>query len=632
MSASERDLKAKLKYVKDRVEKTDLLNEYSWSIRYEDAALAAKYAKKAIQAAEHAKYSRGKAYGMLNLAYVHFLDSENQDALECLSKGLRFFRKHENEKGLPIALNLMGNIYESFGDYATGLEYCQNALKLARENDFREIEGEVLSVIGLIYSRLYDYDRALEHYREGLDIRAETGDDKAMASSLNRIARVYTLNKEYNKALDFYRQSLEIRQREGHLSAIPWTYLGMASTYEEMGDYRMAIEYYEKNLPGNHTDIDRRCRLQCFLGLGRSHLRLKEYREALKFLQDTITMAEDLQAKPLLFEAHHALAELYGFLNEPANALSHFKVFHKVREEVHSSESGNRLKNQQIAFAIEKSEREKEIFQLRNVELKEAFDEIHMKNKAITDSINYASRIQTALLPQKSELEEYLPEHFVLFLPRDIVSGDFFWCTKVDEKIIFTAADCTGHGVPGAFMSMLGIAFLDEIVNKRKTLEAGRILEDLRKEIIKALKQTDSQGGTMDGIDMGLCVFDRENSELQYAGAYNPMYLARNGEITEYKADRIPIGYSYGKDIAFTNHPLQILPGDTVYLFSDGYADQFGGEKGKKLKYKTLQKYILEVQPESMLIQKNILEKKILDWMGNHEQVDDVVIMGVRFQ
>ncbi|KKK84505.1 hypothetical protein LCGC14_2782670, partial [marine sediment metagenome] len=413
---------------------------------YENPELSEVYAKKALETADWEKYRKGKAYAWLNLAYVHFLKSENQKAMEYLTKGLRFFNKQETSRGLPIALNLMGNIHESFGDYEASLEMCQKALNLARKNSFKEIEGEVLSVLGLVYSRLSDHERAIKHYQESLDIRSEEGDHKAMASSLNRIARIHALKAEFDTALDYYRQSLKIREEHNQVSAIPWTYLGMASTYEEMEDFILAIEYYEKNVGSGN--IDRRCRLQCLIGLGRSYCRINENKKALKFLEEAVKLAEAMDAKPLLYEAHYALALLFEEQKKPALSLQHYKLFHKLREEVHNADTRNRLKNQQIAFAVEKSEQEKEIFQLRNVELKSAFDEIHMKNVAIMDSINYASRIQSAILPQKDELKDYLKEYFILFLPRDVVSGDFFWSAKVNGKVVFTAADCTGHGVP----------------------------------------------------------------------------------------------------------------------------------------------------------------------------------------
>ncbi len=623
--------KHRLSKVKDRIEKADLMNEFSWKARYENPELSALYANKALETADWEKYRRGKAYAWLNLAYGHFLKSENQKALEYLTKCLRFFEKEEGEQGLPIALYLMGNIHESFGDYEASLEMCQRALKLARKNELKEIEGEVLSVLGLVYSRLSDFDRAIQYYQESLDIRAEEGDHKAMASSLNRIARIHALKKEYETALDHYQQSLKIRQEQGHISAIPWTYLGMASTYEEMGDYTRAIEYYSKNLEAGCGDIDQRCRLQCLIGKGRCCFNNKDFGKAQSLLEEAIKLAEELDARPLLYEAHLAVARLFEAQENASSALFHYKRFQEIREEVHNAETRNRMKNQQIAFAVEKAEQEKEIFQLRNVELKAAFDEIAMKNQAITDSINYAKRIQNALLPQRSEMRGYMPDHFILFLPRDIVSGDFYWASKVEGKIVFTAADCTGHGVPGAFMSMLGLAFLDEIVNKQKVLQADRILDLLRREIVAALKQTGAEEDTKDGMDMGLCVYDPAKNEIQFSGAYNPMYLLRSNEIIEYRADRMPIGYYSKEGQAFTNHLIKLQAGDTIYLFSDGYADQFGGDRGKKLKYKVFQEYLLEVRSSPMADQHKTLERRFYEWMGDYEQIDDVVIMGVRF-
>jgi serine phosphatase RsbU (regulator of sigma subunit) len=370
--------------------------------------------------------------------------------------------------------------------------------------------------------------------------------------------------------------------------------------------------------------VDKRCRLQCLLGSGRVLFNEGNVGEATRHLDESLKMARELNARPLEYETHRAFAALYESTGELRKSLEHYMEFHRIREEVHSAEAQNRMKEQQIAFAVEKSEKEKEIYHLRHVELKAAYDEI-------TDSINYASRIQGALLPSREFLEHYLPEHFIMFLPRDIVSGDFYWATVLDSKIVFAAADCTGHGVPGAFMSMLGIAFLDEIVNKRGVISANGILFDLRKEVIKALKQTGKEEEQKDGMDIALCVYDLKNKRLEYSGAYNPLYLVRKGELTEYKADRLPISFVEDMDQAYTSHAIDIMDGDTMYIFSDGYPDQFGGPDGKKFKYKPLKALLLSIQDESLYIQKQRLEKHFSEWKGDLAQIDDVLLIGVRF-
>ena len=625
-------------YIKSRIAKTrdpknkiDLLNQLAWELRYTDLEESGRCTDEAFQLSREKNYPRGRAYARLNLAVIHFLKSENREALEFLTRTLKYFEKNEKEKGFPVALTFAGNIYESFGDYETGLEYVQKALEKAKEIRFKEGEGEAQSVIGLIYSRLPDFDRALTAYNESLQIRDKLGDQKAVASSLNRIGRIYALKKQYDQALEHYHKSLKIREELKQSGALPWTYLGLASTYEEMGDLENAQSYYRKNLDDECNEVDKRCRLQSILGMGRVMLRMEKMDEAHQFLDDSLKLARELRAKPLQYEVHYALANYFELTGNPKEALKHYKIYYELREEVNNDETKNRMKNQQIAFAVEKAEKEKEIFQLRNVELKAAYDEINLINQEITASINYASRIQAALLPQKENLKKTLPGHFILFLPRDIVSGDFYWASQVDHKVIFCIADCTGHGVPGAFMSLLGITFLDEIVNQRKVLSANEILNDLRKEVIKALKQTGKEKEQKECMDVALCQYDKKTGQLEFAGANNPIYLIRNGALEEFKADRMPIGYEEENPDSFQSHTLKIKKDDIIYLFSDGYADQFGGPNGKKYKYGTLKKYLTEIHKLPMSKQKMLLEKNFYSWKGDREQIDDVSLMGVRF-
>lgn len=271
-----------------------------------------------------------------------------------------------------------------------------------------------------------------------------------------------------------------------------------------------------------------------------------------------------------------------------------------------------------------------QIVKERTEEVVKQKDEIAEKNKSITDSIEYASRIQTAILPSKEFAEEILPEHFILFRPRDIVSGDFFWMTKKDNLVVVIAADCTGHGVPGAFMSMLGVSFLNEIVNRHEVTSANVILNNLRRDIKKTLGQEGKEGEAKDGMDIALCVIDIENMKMQYSGAYNPLYLFRNNELMEVKADRMPIGIYIKEKESFTNNEIDLQKGDVFYIFSDGYQDQFGGEDGQKFKTKNYKQFLLEIHQKPMAEQREILDKRIDEWRGDWEQIDDIIILGIR--
>ncbi len=267
----------------------------------------------------------------------------------------------------------------------------------------------------------------------------------------------------------------------------------------------------------------------------------------------------------------------------------------------------------------------------QKVEIEAQRDEIVGQNKEITDSILYAKRIQQAVLPGKRTLEKTLPEHFILFKPRDIVSGDFYWVEKNEERIIVCAADCTGHGVPGAFMSLLGLTFLNEIVNHDGILKASRILDRLRVNIIRSMSHKDEAEQARDGMDVALVVIDPQLDILEYAGAFNPLVMIRRGELIEYKADKMPIGMYVGEEGPFTNHKIQLEAGDMIYLYSDGYPDQFGGEAGTKYKARPFKHLLTRISDEPVKRQLELLEKELLAWKGEEEQVDDILVMGIRY-
>ncbi|MFO7829821.1 MAG: SpoIIE family protein phosphatase [Bacteroidales bacterium] len=288
-----------------------------------------------------------------------------------------------------------------------------------------------------------------------------------------------------------------------------------------------------------------------------------------------------------------------------------------------------RLELEKIRLEQIVKERTEEVVKQKD-EIEKQRDEIADKNRSITDSIEYASRIQTAVLPSNDFANEVLPEHFILFRPRDIVSGDFYWMTKKDNLLVLIAADCTGHGVPGAFMSMLGVSFLNEIVNRHEVTSANVILNSLRADVKKTLGQEGKEGEAKDGMDLALCILDLEKMKLQYAGAYNPLYIFRNNELIEVKADRMPIGIYVKEKDSFTNHEIDLQKGDVFYIFSDGYQDQFGGEDGSKFKTKNFKQLLLEIHQKPMSEQREILNSTIDDWRGEWEQVDDIIIMGVR--
>ncbi len=290
----------------------------------------------------------------------------------------------------------------------------------------------------------------------------------------------------------------------------------------------------------------------------------------------------------------------------------------------------NRLKRENIRLEGIVTERTAEVVRQRD-EIVEKKLVLEYQKKEIEDSIRYARRIQSAVIPSQKNYQDLIPGSFVFFRPLNIVSGDFYWMGHAGSRIIFTAADCTGHGVPGAFMSMLGVAFLNEIVNKDHITSPDKILDNLRDKVIQALQQQGVSGEARDGMDISLVSIDRETGILEFAGAYNPLTMVRNGEIAETPGDKMPIGI-YENMHGFMKHAIALEKGDMFYLFSDGYEDQFGGPDGKKFKSKRLKALLLEISSLPVGKQKDNLEMNFELWKGGLPQVDDIVIVGIRIE
>ncbi|MFP4620656.1 MAG: SpoIIE family protein phosphatase [Bacteroidales bacterium] len=255
---------------------------------------------------------------------------------------------------------------------------------------------------------------------------------------------------------------------------------------------------------------------------------------------------------------------------------------------------------------------------------------INRKDKEITADLKYAKRIQDAILPKQSLFSEIFPRHFILSIPKHIVSGDFYWIDKKDDKAVIAVGDCTGHGVSGALMHMMALVFLNQTLKHKSLENPSDILEELRDYVIRSLQQTGNCGETHDGIDMALCTIDYKNHIVKFSGANNPLYIINNQEFREIRGDRMPVGINFNYNKPFTTHEIQLKKGDTLYLFTDGFPDQFGGPKGKKFRYKYFKELFISSNGSSVKKQKEILEQTFYKWKEGYEQLDDVLVVGIK--
>lgn len=609
------------------------------------------------------------AIAYLNLGRAQIALSNFQLALEQYQKALRTFESIGNEEGIAVSNSGIGMIYENLSqstlatkeneaNYRKALGNYQIALALFRKLQFRKEEGQTLLNIGNVYSRLAT-NRYVEQFGE------------AWEDSLYKISRTEIL-KSFEQALTHYEQALDIFKELEIVSEISKVYTNIGSIYSWARTWNKANSYIAKAIRISRVNSLNYELSTALFAMGESYYRQGNIRSAESAFMECVKLSQNLGLKETLRYSYDRLSRLYEQMGSVTLALAYFKKAVKIKDEIFTEKSQKAIAEMQTKYETEKKEQELKLMknqdelqksiiqrqklmiigaiigsvlilmvallmfkmfrdkQRANVVLEEKNELITRQKQEITDSIKYASRIQTAVLPSSALISNVLPRHFVLFLPRDIVSGDFYWMTRKNNKIVLVAADCTGHGVPGAFMSMLGVSFLYEIVNKENIMEPAKILDHLRNHIKTTLSQTGKMEEQKDGMDISLCLIDRENMLLQWAGAYNPLYRIRNGELTEYKADKMPVAVHINDYKSFTNHTIEVKPDDSFYMFSDGFADQFGGERGRKFMTKNFKNLLLSIWDKPMDEQHRILKKAHVDWRGEREQIDDVLVIGFR--
>lgn len=584
---------------------------------------------------------------LVNNLEAQNLSADQQDRIQQLTKDLQEAIKQDNYSSAASYSGKKGYIYWNSGLYSKAIENFNDALefnsKVGNRNGIKTIRYN----LGLIYSEQEQYQQAINQFDKGIEIARALNQKEEIISGLTNKASALKGFGEHEKSIKATEQALDIAKELNSLKLIRRCYGLLAENYEALGNSQKSIEYFDK-----FSMLDKKIKKEQMKKLE------DETEERVKEIQ---TQKE--QKEKDLSEKTQQLRSTKDSLTETKRLTEKQKMEIEVKELTVSRQKAQ-LRNEKlirygligivslifvfliiIFFQFRQKKKANKLLEKQNKQINDQKTEIekqrdlaNRQKKDILDSIEYASRIQNALLPPDYMLEKGLSEYFLLFKPRDVVSGDFYWMTQKDNKIIIAAADCTGHGVPGAFMSMLGIAFLNEIVNKITenkhvySLQANEILNQLRNYIIQSLHQDKEQSDSKDGIDIALTIIDFDNKKIQFAGAHNSLILIRNNEIIEKKADRMPVAIHKKADESFTNHELDIKDDDMVYLFSDGYPDQIGGEKGRKFMSRRFKQLLLEIHQKPMEEQKQILNNKFDEWKNGYQQLDDILVIGTRLK
>jgi serine phosphatase RsbU (regulator of sigma subunit)/tetratricopeptide (TPR) repeat protein len=644
------------------------------------------------------KYARScskdtaKAAAYLKIARSYYNTEGILDSsLAYYEKAAAIFSKSELTAKYAKALNGKALILREKGMYKDALENALQALSLAESvKDTTQITSS-LNQIAIVNAIQKDYDKAYEYYKKCEIIHLKTNNKAGLASTYNNMGLLFSEKKEPDRSHAYFRKALQLNE-ENHDER------GIATACENIGlhflnyeaDPEKALEHFRRSIAIWRSMKDANSVAITLDYIVTAKLQQKKYKECLDSANLSLKLATEAGSISSVKQAHEKLYMIYEALNDVPNAYAHYKRFISMRDSLDNDEQLREITEMQMNYEFDK---QREVDKLKQeLDQKVLSDEISRQNsiilyfliglivvtvcavliwrsyrinksarkkiafqnilleeqnKNIVDSIKYAKHIQEAILPPADLMRTLLPEHFVVYKPKDIVSGDFYWVKEKDGKLYLAVVDCTGHGVPGAFMSIVGRNGLNEALSTLQDPTSAQILDFLNAYVNDTLNQTFEHSTIRDGMDIALCIIDKKKNTIQYSGANNPMWIIRSSPVVdekqalslfgadkrgiEYKADKQPVGNFVG-DVShpFSYAETKLLKGDMIYLFSDGFSDQFGGPKKKKFKRSRLKELFYNIASYSFKRQKQIIENAFEEWKGEIEQIDDICILGIK--
>ena len=567
------------------------------------------------------EYNFGIAQSTLNLGMGAFILKQNNElSLKLLNEALSLFKLLDDKKWIANTYITLAIIANSTGNPESALYNGMKGIEFYETNE-DSIQDSMMAyyVIGTVYKDLKKYDEAEKYFLNG----AKFNFDKSSWSGriYTGLSNIYNEKGQFEKALNLAFKSLDILRSEKNRIGESRALNDIGSIYKKLKNFDNALNYFSKGLTIREDIKVSHFILGSLLEIATLYLDLNNSTEAINYFLRAEKIALETNHETRLVIIYQNLAELYNITDNLGLSINYYQKIIQLSNNLNNKDREIKIDNLHNSLLQEK---EQEIERLRNVELKNAYALISEKNKEITDSINYAKRIQFTLLANDDLLKRNLNEYFVMFNPKDIVSGDFYWATEHNGKFYLAVCDCTGHGVPGAFMSLLNIGFLSEAINEKNIDKPNEVLNFVRKRLIESIGDNGQ-----DGMDAILICIDKKTNIVNYAAANNEPVLVNSGEIKYLPNDKMPVGKGEKTD-SFSLHQIDFNSGDILFLYTDGYADQFGGPKGKKFKYKPLNELLLSNSGLSMSEQKEKLMLSFNDWKGNLEQVDDVCLIGIK--
>lgn len=635
---------------------------------------AAIYFQKCIALLEAVKDTFSLDDAQNNYGYLLLRTGEYKESLKQLNASLAYREYVDDTSGKAACHLHIGLLYNNMGDYTQALDHYFQCVELSKfyEEEDPAMMGKVMNNIGTVYMNQHKYDDALRFFRSAIVYKEKANNPKELASTYNNIGSIY-LESNQDSALYFFNISLELRTKAQDYRGLGIVHKNMGEAYFRQEKYKEAEENLNLSLMYRERVSDKVGIANTLIALGKLKDKLGKYADGLKLLLRADSLARNAGALTSQLDAAMALWSIYRNMGEPNKALSYADLAINLKDSLlnessirHGEEMKARydmdlqakeleaLKLQQREDAI-KSESDEKFYKLLIIagaivlvmvivffllraretrkaqsRLQFAYDQIETKNKDITDSIRYAKRIQQAILPDDHVLKQAFPDSFVFYRPKDIVSGDFYWHHHTESVQLVAVADCTGHGVPGAFMSVLGASQLTSVIAEQGQLAPSRILNLIDEGIRQQLHQ-DGLSATHDSMDIALCAFDRKKGVLTFCGANRPIIVFRKtGQLEIFRPSKYSVGGDSENQKIFQEQTIELNKGDSFYLFTDGFADQFGGPKGKKFKSSRFRDVLTQIATQEIKNQKRELEVVFDSWRGQFEQVDDICVVGIR--
>jgi len=691
-------LKTVLAKSKEDTVKVNTLTTLATELRKSNLDSAVIVGKQALELSKKLKWKKGIGFSNHILGVFFYMEGDHKQSLTHDNAALSIWKELINSGNKSEAAYAklhtaktsgnVANIYIDQANYTKALEFCFKALGMAEELGDKKVQAINLGNIGNIYRSQKDIPKALEYYNKALTVGSELKDPVFTLNQLNNIASAYKEQKNYVKALDCYNKNLKMAEEFGIKQTQAGSLGSIGLIYAEQLKYDEAINYFLKALVISNEVGDKRLIIFNLTNLGGTYRKMGKFKESEKYLLEGLAIAEETGAPSYLMSIEDNLGNLYDTTGRSALALEHYKNFITYRDSITNQENRKELFRSELNYEFEK----KELAAIAEQEKKDALaaeekqqqrmilyfvaiaalvitgfsislykrykvtqrqkgtieiqkQQIEEHQKEMVDSITYAKRIQDAILPPIELIKEKLPNTFVLYKPKDIVAGDFYWMESIISKdasgkesecVLIAAADCTGHGVPGAMVSVVCSNALNRAVKEFHLSDTGLILDKVTDLVLETFEKSATE--VKDGMDISLLSINKHTGQIKWSGANNPLWYfetsvsssgVENKELKEITADKQPIGKSDHRK-PFTTHTIEYKAGNTFYLFTDGYADQFGGPKGKKFKYKQFQEALSTLLNKSPLEQQEALNNGFESWKGNLEQVDDVSVIGIR--